>query len=60
MMTEADYMDATNLAKIRIAEHCLRDTCFPENQQGFGMTVESILGRLMGIRHRLEQRAQQE
>ena len=30
-MTESEYLDATNLAKIRIANRCLRDCLFVAN-----------------------------
>ena len=50
-MTEQEYMDATNLAKIRIAKEVLRDTIFlDENAQ----EVTSIITALARMAIRLQ------
>lgn len=56
-MTERDYINATNLAKIRIAETVVRDIFPPIEGDAIEASLKDILKQLQTLRLDFERRA---
>lgn len=55
-MKERDYINATNLAKVRIAEHVVRDIHASSGEGAFEASLIDILNQLQKIRLDLERK----
>ncbi len=55
-MDESKYLDATNLAKLRIAERVVKDCLFCGNESGFQTSVDRMARELYYLIEYLERK----